>query len=356
MGMHGTASHSARYLAPPRLPHVCPYSTSCSLDELNSVSLSHGSSYISSVITDVPTENDYTDAAVRFLNLGWESAVSVLEEEDALDSTGVLEPAELEEHNTRAQHSLAMGLALVQQGVELLLKAGIARVSPFILISKEHQKWSSLDDSGNISFSKFRTLDAQDLPKVYSAAVGILPEEFVQAYDRMCQLRNTIFHSIGVGERFAAKDVIEWILQSSNLASSQIDWIDARKRFVSSSSQEYTYSYLGDCRDTVERRVANEIKLAAHALSQSKSVELLGIDRTRRFYICPGCRWGDLDEQCKITQLRPPTPSSTTVWCHACQREFPVVRKDCIGDCLGNVISATEYDEERCLTCDMSQV
>src|SRR4051812_18248918 len=110
------------------------------------------------MITDIPTKADFDNNGIAFLNLAWQSVVSIsldlpeqpVEElgEDATEEQRL----EAEEEDRRwteevqrywqaAQQELATAVALAQQGTEFLLKGKIAAVSPFLLVSGDPGEW-----------------------------------------------------------------------------------------------------------------------------------------------------------------------------------------------------------------------
>lgn len=63
--------------------------------------------------------------------------------------------------------SLSSSLSLVQQAIEFFLKGAIVDTSPYLLIVDEPRNWPAGCSMQDIPFANFRTLDAQDLPRVH---------------------------------------------------------------------------------------------------------------------------------------------------------------------------------------------
>ena len=81
----------------------------------------------------------------------------------------------------------------MQQGVELILKGKITYISPYLLITDSPSKWPSPYKDNEISFSQFRTLDAQDLIKVHDIfADAKISDEFAKLYNSLREKRNAI--------------------------------------------------------------------------------------------------------------------------------------------------------------------
>jgi len=85
------------------------------------------------MIVDVPQPSDFEGAGLSMLNLGWDAVAALYRDlentdVDEWDDDGTV----TEEYWKAARHPTAVALALVQQGIELLLMAKIAEVSPFL--------------------------------------------------------------------------------------------------------------------------------------------------------------------------------------------------------------------------------
>ena len=72
--------------------------------------------------------------------------------------------AAIEKHWRAKQLLLNNAFSLLQQSLEIALKAKIAEVSPFLLIAGDPRTWPKAKDGTNvIDFSNFRTIDAVQL-------------------------------------------------------------------------------------------------------------------------------------------------------------------------------------------------
>lgn len=293
------------------------------------------------MIVHAPNAKDFLAAGSDFLNLGWSMTVDLLWAARDV-GLGYSDPQYVE----RSQRTLATSLALAQQGGELILKSEICKVSPYLLLSDPAAKW------GNAAFSERRTIDAVDLIPMYSNVVRPLPDDFRTKFEDMRTLRNRMFHGTGASEQLSAQDVIKWVLLLCAELCPWTTWVTLRREFIQRSPAHHIHDNYGNAEHTIELDIGAELLCAAETLGRSDALKLLGIHKKNRFYVCPLCRWGDLDEQQKIAQLRIPTQSSTALWCPACERELAVTRHDCpLDECEGNVL----YNDEGiplCLTCD----
>lgn len=122
------------------------------------------------MITGVPEFEQLDFTARSWVNLAWRVAIEEVIDFNMLFDIAYVEE-EYEEQRNRAfqvfwenaSFRLNNSLSLLQQGIEISLKARIARVSPFLLIAGDPQSWSKVDADGNVDFSDLRTIDATHL-------------------------------------------------------------------------------------------------------------------------------------------------------------------------------------------------
>lgn len=146
------------------------------------------------MITDVPTADDFQQAGIGFLNLAWDAACELVRHSRYYQEFDYWGDEEQEYWNA-AQRPLATALALTQQGIELLLKAKIAEVSPFLLLDSS---WCRGHDKTDAPYSDFRTIDSQDLIRAHdSVQPNRLPDDFKNRVNELRKVRNSIFHTAG---------------------------------------------------------------------------------------------------------------------------------------------------------------
>jgi hypothetical protein len=125
------------------------------------------------MISDVPSHAELDETATAWMNLSWEVTVRSLQQfdniEDHLADLTEFSSSAIDTYKNdfwqRQRYQLNNSVALLQQSVELFLKARIAEVSPFLLIAGQPQSWPTVGSNGNRSFHDFRTLDATQLIK-----------------------------------------------------------------------------------------------------------------------------------------------------------------------------------------------
>lgn len=86
------------------------------------------------------------------------------------------------------------------------------RDNPFILISDPSSKWPS-PYVGDVDFSRFRTIEAQDLIKVHdSFTASKFSRAFVDKFNTLRESRNSLMHSVNASLQVNYIDVVESLL------------------------------------------------------------------------------------------------------------------------------------------------
>src|SRR6266404_8514867 len=147
------------------------------------------------MITGIPDHNELMETATGWLNLAWEIVIGEAErfqeieflydEIEEREGHDVAEQA-INQHWSAQRLKLNNAISLLQQSLEIFLKARIAEVSPFLLVAGDPQSWPSINKSGDVDFAEFKTLDATHLcraARIVSATP--IPEQFVQFYTRL---------------------------------------------------------------------------------------------------------------------------------------------------------------------------
>lgn len=159
------------------------------------------------MITDIPTKTDFYTIADHMVNEAWEKTADLAYDYRDLDIwNGFYKESEifsesdvknLEHYWVFARPKLITAFTLILQSVEFRLKGLIVEISPYLLITNATRNPPKPDSKGNISFSEFHTLDAQDLIKVYNTfASKVLPEAFTTWFNSMRTLRNRFMHTV----------------------------------------------------------------------------------------------------------------------------------------------------------------
>ncbi|MEQ9927016.1 hypothetical protein PJ912_14405 [Pectobacterium colocasium] len=160
------------------------------------------------MITDIPTKDDFYAMADHIVNEAWEKVAGMAyEHRDIGVSNRFFSESEyfteknfidIDDNYWKFERpKLITALTLILQSVEFRIKGLIVDISPYLLITNATRNPPKADDQGNISFSEFHTLDAQDLIKVHDTFSGNkLSNEFTDWFRTMRMLRNRFMHTV----------------------------------------------------------------------------------------------------------------------------------------------------------------
>lgn len=304
------------------------------------------------MIVDIPSSEDFISAGKAQFDFSWDIVVSFIKLFDEAGDYNVDVQEEEHEFWESAKQRVQTAIAIAQQGVELILKGKIVEISPYLLISGSPSEWPKNNIERGVSFSDFRTIDAQDLVKVYNLfSEHQLNQDFVDKFNVLRKLRNQVMHTVDNTLRISALEVIIKILEMHEALFPNENWIKTRNDFVIESPASKLFTSEG-----VEAEVAREFYLIFSMLKPAQIARFFKVDKTKRHYICPECY-----DHCKeynetvptFAFLKPNTSISTQLYCFVCNDNHTVIRHDCIGAlCKGNVISDEYY---MCCTCGEEQ-
>lgn len=304
------------------------------------------------MITDIPTPADFEATAASLLNLAWDTVSSLSHHAERSELEAWDECGEVtDEYWEAAQKPLGNAQALVQQGIEFLLKARIAEVSPFLLLDRAVRDWPKESAVQDTRYAEFRTVDAQDLVRLFNTVQPArLNVAFVQRIEEQRKTRNAFIHSVDKSRRHHPQNLWRTILDVSHHLIGLVKWIGLRRAYLESTPASIAFST-----DEVFVELAWESKQLLEMLKPSEQELYLGVAPKARRYICYQCahECRDADFRPQTAQLRPNLPASTNVYCFMCEQTQPVVRLSCeAAGCKGNVI---ESHDLVCLTCFADQ-
>lgn len=300
------------------------------------------------MIVNLPTPKDYFQSGKELLNFAWSTTSDLLTEFDQADYYGFNQNEISEKYWAAAKRTLTTSLAVVQQGVEFLLKGKIAEVSPYLLISDPPSRWPSPYEGRPIDFSAFRTIDAQDLIRIHDTFSAVpLSISFTEKFHSLRERRNVIMHSTGNGITVHVTEVVEAIFFVHKALFPAENWPTIRRQFLENGPD----SELGGG-EYATNRTCWEASIVKNLLHPSQVKAFLGVDKNQRAYICPKCLGmanTDVDFEFKLAVLRPKGATATRLYCPVCNEEHEVERQDCEKKgCPGNVL---EPESGTCLTC-----
>lgn len=298
------------------------------------------------MIKNIPTAEDFYISGKELLDFSWDVVAKLLTDLDESKYYGI-DPQDISENYWySAKRRLTTALSITQQGVEFLLKGKITQISPFLLIADPPKKWPSPYESGDLDFSQFRTIDAQDLIRVHDTfSDELMPSNFIEKSRELRDKRNLIMHSVDKNITVYVTDVIESLLFMHKALFPNETWAALRLDFLRNAPD----AELGSV-EYATNRVCWELSLVIGLLKPAQVKEFFNIDKKQRKYICPVCLFDantDAEFEYKLAVLTPKSAESTSLYCPVCNDTYSVVRENCNNECPGNVIS----DKGVCLTC-----
>lgn len=207
-------------------------------------------------------------------------------------------------------------------------------------------KWPSKCDSKDVPFADFRTIDAQDLIRVYdTVCASRVSETFKDKYNNLRRERNSLIHSHSLNVRIVAKNLVETIFFATDALVGPRAWLDWRRDMLIAREHKYnSWNFL----------LTRELNLALHVMGEAAARKYLGINKRRRRYFCPACLSGctRTEDQMAayeyiegLAQLNVKDPNLLN--CIVCEEESRVEREKCPDPkCKGNVIGG-----DWCMIC-----
>ena len=130
------------------------------------------------MILNVPTKESFKEQATVFLNIAWDAIFELLTDYSNIEEwfegfeSFKLGTDAYKDYWSAAQKHLSIAHALSQQGAELMLKAKITEVSPYLIIASSPREWPGKCSQKDVEFADFRTIDSQDLTKVHNSKLS----------------------------------------------------------------------------------------------------------------------------------------------------------------------------------------
>lgn len=243
------------------------------------------------MLIDIPDEIEFKTAAENLINSAWNSLIKLISEYEILDDLGTREET-LNQYWQLAKPELTTALAMVQNAVEFYLKGKILSISPYLLISMEPRNLPKSSNNSDVSFSRFRMLDAQDLIKVHNTFANTrLTEEFQTWFQEMRFLRNRIMHTVDRGISVTPNDLARSILLCHKFLAGDHLWLTTRYKYLD-RSPEYGISLDDDLPNhtyiilALHREASKIIK----GLTPADSIKFFNYDKKSRSKPCEACQ------------------------------------------------------------------
>lgn len=309
------------------------------------------------MITNLPTQESLNNVALRTYFRAWNDLIGIWW--DFTHVFGIVDikvsleryPDEWGEYLVNAQSDLQSICALIQQSMELALKARICEVSPYLLLLDTDIKLSASPKP--IDFSELRTLDAVDLPGAVNTLTSHpVSDDFIGKYTTLRALRNKIMH---LGEASVSMTPESVLRQAVSLYLSVWpgrNWLSDRLEYASQTRQ----AWLHDGKYTsTHMDVLQEWPIDLGFFTNGEFKKLFGRSKSKRRYLCHHCvdlgdtRYAGLAKpECGTAYL---DAVGNAVFCVMCLETYAVERRKC-SHCKGNVVGANEDDwVARCHTC-----
>jgi hypothetical protein len=302
------------------------------------------------MIINIPMWDDLDDMARRLFFKVWFDLEDMLWDFEQTFQTN--EETEIDSYAAEAwpeylatcRPDLQMAAALLQQSLELALKARICKVSPFLLILRSDAKFPSTP--GDMDFATLKTLDAIELPNAVNTLTDTrVSAAFMDMYSALRVQRNMYIHMGLVGD----KDTPGSLLRTLAVIYSEVWPEDAilKDYLFYRGSTRTTHFYDGK-NSTMERDALYAARRLFDLLKPAEFKALFGVQKKQRRYLCESCihtarfdRWGEDVTPYKTAYL---VKGGGALTCLICQNEVPVERLGCITEhCKGNVFSKMPF-------------
>jgi len=242
------------------------------------------------MLIDVPDPLEFKIAADNLMNSAWNSLVKLLTDHDIIDELGSKKET-LNQYWIYAKPELTTALAMVQNAVEFYLKGKILGISPYLLISLDPRALPKNSSNSDISFTRFRMLDAQDLVKVHNAfATSRLTDEFQHWFQEKRSLRNRIMHTVDNAISVTPDDLARSILLCHKFLVGDHLWLKARFSYLN-RSPEYGIMLNDDppCDSYMVLALHRELSKIVRRLTPSESKKFFKYDKRIESKPCPIC-------------------------------------------------------------------
>lgn len=308
------------------------------------------------MVVDIPTERDFIDVGENLLNAAWNSLAKLLDDFSNFDILDVND-SEQEKYWLYAKPTLLSSFALVQQAVEFYLKSKILAVSPYLLISLDSRNLPRKSDTKNISFSEFRTIDAQDLIKVVNTfSSNKLGDDFKFWFNGMRAKRNAIIHTVDHRLTVKSDELAVSILCAHQYLVGKRMWVLSRNNYLRKTP---THGVIIGAVEEHEAYICyelhKEMSLVIENLKPCESKSFFGFNKRKKSVSCNRCYekfehgyYSDTrftDEL--IPSLQTMSDSSERYRCFICNYEVEFTKTEC-SECERQSINK---ETNKCVWC-----
>jgi hypothetical protein len=247
------------------------------------------------MIINIPTKADFDESANNLLNLAWDQITALLNEYSQLSDTfydSEFDEGDKTRYWSAARQTLTTSLTLIQQAVEFFIKGRIVAISPFLLISGTASSWPKGANSTDVSFSSFRSIDAQDLIKVHDTVCAEkFADKFIQFNNEMREQRNKIIHTVDKQVEVHPEKLLESILFVHDYFLVSHKWLQSRKSYSynqpSNSPRHIRSEGLNEPYILLE--LLKDMEIIVNNLPPKTVKEYFGFDKKSHALHCPKC-------------------------------------------------------------------
>jgi len=248
------------------------------------------------MIIDIPSPSSFENVANNLLLSAWQNLVKLFKSYEEFKELKHYDPDLIDQEKLGMfwrfeRPILDSSLALVQQAVEFYLKGRIVGVSPFLIIGKEPRHWPNGCNKTDISFSEFRTIDAQDLIKVHdTVAENKLSPTFANFYSELRKKRNAIMHTVDSNLTVVPEELATSILTVHSEMIGEKRWINSLISLLRSSTQyQILKDGVSDSDSYVYAECHEQFALVVNNLKPSLVKKFFNFDKKATSLECHHC-------------------------------------------------------------------
>jgi len=310
------------------------------------------------MIKNLPTHESLNNVALRTYFRAWSDLIEIYSDfscnynsEDDVGASLQNWPNEWREYLIEAQSDLQSICSLLQQSMELALKARVCAVSPYLLLLGTSMKLAT--SPTQIDFSELRTLDAVDLP----GAVNMLTnkpvsDDFIGKYTKLRSLRNKIMHLGEAGVSLEPAEVLRLAISFYLSMWSDRHWLGDRLEFAAQTRRASLYDHKWT---SPHMDVLAEWPIDIELFQKGEYKKLFGHEKAKRRYLCHPCVSEGNADNAGFDKLRIGTAyldnAGKALGCIMCGETIVVARRKC-SDCEGDVIGDNgDRWDDHCHTC-----
>lgn len=286
------------------------------------------------MIIEVPDAVELRQTGLGLLNLAWSTTLVLYRESRDEMLTDLSLTGEYWQH---AQFQLSNALVVIDQAVETLVKARIASVSPYLILSDGAAAWrNKASETGDIPFSTLKTVGGEQLFRTHNCIVGErLDRGFEVFFDGLRRSRNIIMHQPNASGPVTPSTPFTYVTRALAFLCPDLRWMDVRLKYLNRHPLTVPFD------DAVYEELHKETKFLIEQLPPSALMQCFLYDAARLRYVCPNCAG-------RFAQLASNDPRETSLACIVCGGRFDVERVACDRHpCDCNVLH-----HKHCLQCD----